>query len=121
MSFHLIHNYVLDALESLESFLVNKRKNAMAYRDFFADKAYNFFEEPPYSKSNYWLNTIILKDKKQRDLFLNETNSKGISTRPIWTLMSNLSIFKNAQCGELTNADWLEQRVVNIPSSPLSS
>ena len=67
------------------------------------------------------IDKIILKDKKQRDLFLNETNSKGISTRPIWTLMSNLSIFKNAQCGELTNADWLEQRVVNIPSSPLSS
>jgi len=108
-------------LESLESFLVNKRKNAMAYRDFFSDKAYNFFEEPAYSKSNYWLNTIILKDKRQRDLFLNETNSKGVSTRPIWTLMNNLSIFKNAQCGELMNAEWLEERAVNIPSSPLVS
>jgi perosamine synthetase len=108
-------------LESLESFLVNKRKNAMAYRDFFADKAYNFFEEPAYSKSNYWLNTIILKDKRQRDLFLNETNSKGVSTRPIWTLMNNLPIFKNAQCGELMNAEWLEERAVNIPSSPLVS
>jgi perosamine synthetase len=103
--------------ENLESFLINKRKNAMAYKNFFTDKAYQFFEEPPYSKSNYWLNAIIFNDKEQRDLFLKETNLKGLSTRPIWTLMSNLTMFKNSQCGELNNADWLEKRVVNIPSS----
>ena len=104
-------------LENLESFLINKRKNAMAYKDFFEDKAYQFFEEPPYSKSNYWLNAIIFNDKEQRDLFLKETNLNGLSTRPIWTLMSNLTMFKNFQCGELNNADWLEKRIVNIPSS----
>ncbi len=107
--------------ENLESFLIIKRKNAMAYKDFFADKGYQFFEEPPYSKSNYWLNAIILNDKEQRDLFLQETNLKGLSTRPIWTLMNNLTMFKNSQCGELNNADWLEKRVVNIPSSASES
>jgi hypothetical protein len=35
--------------------------------------------------------------------------------------MNNLPIFKNAQCGELMNAEWLEERAVNIPSSPLVS
>jgi len=52
---------------------------------------------------------------------LEETNSKVIMTRPIWTLMNKLTMFKNAQCGELTNSEWLEQRVVNIPSSVVIS
>jgi len=38
-------------------------------------------------------------------------------TRPIWTLMNKLPMFKEAQCGDLTNAEWLEERIVNIPSS----
>ena len=42
-------------------------------------------------------------------------------TRPIWTLMNKLNIFEESQCGELPNAEWLEQRVVNIPSSALIS
>ena len=108
-------------LENLESFLLNKRELAMAYRDFFSDKACHFVEESLHSKSNYWLNAIILKDKEQRDLFLDEANSKGVMIRPIWTLMNKLSMFKDIHCGDLTNAEWLEQRVVNIPSSAVVS
>jgi perosamine synthetase len=108
---------LLAQLENLENFLLNKRVTAMAYRDFFTDKDYHFIEEPINSKSNYWLNTIILKDEKQRDLFLEETNSKGIGARPIWNLMNKLAMFKNFQSGELNNAEWLEKRLVNIPSS----
>ena len=59
----------------------------------------------------------MLQDKKQRDVFLDETNSKDIMTRPIWTMMNKLPIFKSAQCDDLSNSEWLEQRVVNIPSS----
>ena len=86
---------------------------------FFKDKPYNFVEEPTNSQSNYWLNAIILQDKEERDLFLHETNSKGVTTRPIWTLMNKLNMFQGFQCGELSNAEWLEQRVANIPSSVL--
>jgi perosamine synthetase len=106
-------------LENLKSFLLSKRNIAMAYKEFFKDKPYVFVEEPVDSQSNYWLNAIILKDKKERDLFLHETNSKGVMTRPIWTLMNKLNMFQGSQCGELSNAEWLEQRVANIPSSVL--
>jgi perosamine synthetase len=104
-------------LENLETFLSSKRSVAMAYKEFFKDKPYGFVEEPTNGHSNYWLNAIILQDKEERDLFLHETNSKGVTTRPIWTLMNKLPMFKDAQCGNLTNAEWLEERVVNIPSS----
>ena len=106
-------------LENLKSFLSSKRSIAMAYKEFFKDKPYRFVEEPTNSQSNYWLNAIILQDKEERDLFLHETNSKGVTTRPIWTLMNKLNMFQGLQCGELSNAEWLEQRVANIPSSVL--
>ena len=108
-------------LENLESFLLNKRELAMMYKDFFSDKACHFVEESLNSKSNYWLNTIILKDKEQRDLFLEEANSKGVMIRPVWTLMNKLTMFKHSQCDGLTNVEWLEERVVNIPSSVVIS
>ncbi len=106
-------------LENLKTFLSSKRSIAMTYKEFFKDKPYSFVEEPTNSQSNYWLNAIILQDKEERDLFLHETNSKGVTTRPIWTLMNKLNMFQGFQCGELSNAEWLEQRVVNIPSSVL--
>ena len=104
-------------LEKLNDFVKNKRNLANTYESFFKDTDYVFFKEPKNSKSNYWLNSIILKDKHQKDKFLEQTNSKGVMTRPIWTLMNNLPMFKNAQCHNLNNAKWLDERVVNIPSS----
>jgi len=106
-------------LENLKTFLSSKRNIAMTYKEFFKDKPYNFVEEPTNSQSNYWLNAIIFQDKEERDLFLHETNSKGVATRPIWTLMNKLKMFQGFQCDELSNAEWLEQRVANIPSSVL--
>jgi perosamine synthetase len=108
-------------LENLKDFLLKKRELATSYANFFNDMDYVFVQEPINSQSNYWLNAIILKDKQQRDLFLDETNSEGVMTRPIWTLMNKLPMFKESQCGDLSNADWLEQRVVNIPSSVIIS
>ena len=104
-------------LEYLENFITNKRNLAHKYEIFFESLEYDFFKETENSKSNYWLNSIILKDKNQRDQFLEETNSNGIMTRPIWTLMNKLPMFKDAQCDDLKNSEWLDNRVVNIPSS----
>ncbi|MDC0393504.1 LegC family aminotransferase [Candidatus Pelagibacter sp.] len=104
-------------LEELNNFVSNKRDLANKYETFLKSIDYNFFKEPENSKSNYWLNSIVLKDKQQRDKFLEETNSNGVMTRPIWTLMNKLEMFKNAQFDDLENSIWIEERVVNIPSS----
>ena len=108
---------IVAQLEQLNTFLKSKRFLAKTYESFFKSIDINFVSEPENSKSNYWLNSIILEDLNKRNLFLEETNSLGIMTRPIWTLMNKLSMFKEAQCGNLTNAEWLESRGVNIPSS----
>jgi len=108
---------LISQLEKLDDFLTNKRNLANKYEAFFKSINYNFFKEPKNSKSNYWLNCIILKDNIQRDQFLEETNSSGIMTRPIWTLMNNLPMHKGLQQSDLKNSEWLSERVVNIPSS----
>ena len=104
-------------LENLDSFIQSKRKLADVYEEFFKATDYTFVKEPIGCKSNYWLNSIVLKNKQQRDEFLNETNSQNVMTRPIWILMNKLPMFEHTQCSDLTNSEWLEGRVVNIPSS----
>jgi aminotransferase in exopolysaccharide biosynthesis len=104
-------------LEQLDSFIDSKNKLASQYMSFFANKDYCFLSEINEAQSNHWLNTLIFDNLEQRNLFLNATNSAGIMTRPVWTLMNNLPMFKDCQKGSLTNSEWLEERAVNIPSS----
>ncbi len=104
-------------LEQIDKYLISKRKTARLYKDFFADRAESFIDEPENGHSNFWLNAISLADDQDRDEFLQQINAEGVRVRPIWTLMSKLPMFKNRQSGPLDNAEWLEARVVNLPSS----
>lgn len=103
-------------LENLEKILENKRKTAMAYKEFFAGSDIKFFDEPANCKSNFWLNAVVLPNKEAQIKFLEDTNDNHIQTRPIWELMNRLEMFKNCECGELTNAIRFADTVVNIPS-----
>lgn len=104
-------------MESLPRFIADKRELANRYRDFFEGKDLQFVSERGGTKVNYWLNALICKDVEQRNLFLEHTNENGVMTRPIWKLMPNLTMYKNCQYENIENAKWLEERVVNIPSS----
>ena len=103
-------------MENLEKILDNKRKTAMVYKDFFAGSEIKFFDEPKDCKSNFWLNAVLLPNKEEKIKFLEETNSSGIQTRPIWELMNRLVMFENCQCGSLKTSEMFADRVVNIPS-----
>ena len=103
-------------MESLERILVNKRQTALQYEKFFSALPLTFRTEPKNSYSNYWLNCIQLENREERDKFLEETNSNGVMTRPIWRLMNKLGMYKNCQIGNLENSEWLEDRIVNLPS-----
>lgn len=104
-------------LEQLKGFLENKRALAKIYEEFFASQNMIFIKEPKEASSNYWLNGVVLENKAQRDAFLEYTNANGVMSRPIWTLMNKLEMFKTCQCADISNAIYLEERVVNIPSS----
>lgn len=104
-------------LEQLPSFLASKRVLAERYIEFFKGGDLKPIVEPENCYSNYWLNGVICRDGLQRDQLLKCTNDAGVMTRPIWRLMTRLPLFANALRGPLDNSEWLEARVVNLPSS----
>lgn len=104
-------------LEHLEEFVLNKRETAEKYHAFFETiDDMDYFLEPENCRSNYWLNTILLKDRQAQQDFLQYTNDHGIMTRPAWQLMNRLEMFKGCETDGLKHTQWLEERIVNIPS-----
>ena len=103
-------------LEMLDEFIKNKRITGALYKEFFHNHKIKYFVEPEYSRSNCWLNAVIMESKEERDLFLKATNSSGIMTRPIWTLMTKLPMYSNCYREDLTNAIELQNTVINLPS-----
>ena len=105
-------------LEHIEEYVASKRETAKAYDEFFKDiPEIEFFTEPQDTRSNYWLNVIILKDKEAQLNFLEYTNDNGVMTRPIWELMNRLPMFEKCENDGLKNTIYFADRVVNIPSS----
>lgn len=106
-------------LECIGSFIDSKRNTAKAYAEFFSSRpsGIEFVIEPEESRSNYWLNAVILPDRATRDAFLEATNDNGVMTRPVWELMNRLPMFAGAETDSLANTIWLADRIVNIPSS----
>lgn len=107
--------------ELISTILQNKRSTADYYnREFAGVSGIEFITEPEGSRSNYWLNAVILESREARDKFLDYTNSNGIQTRPIWILQNKLPMNTRYQTDELLNSQWLEDRVVNIPSGVIA-
>lgn len=104
-------------LEQLPFMLESKRELADMYRNFFAEQGVNFRTELPDTKVNYWLMCVELENRAERDLFLKETNENKVMTRPIWQLMYRLPMYAHCQRDTQSNAEFLEERIVNIPSS----
>ncbi len=104
-------------LENLSGFIRDKRKLAAEYAGFFENIPCTFVKETEGTKANYWLNTLIFSDKNERDAFLEFSNDQQVMTRPAWQLMHKLDMFEACCNSNLDNAEWLADRLVNIPSS----
>ncbi|MCF8453570.1 MAG: DegT/DnrJ/EryC1/StrS family aminotransferase, partial [Pedobacter sp.] len=104
-------------MEHLDKYIDNKRELAGIYAQFFASRGISFFTEKDDSFSNYWLNVIFMENINERDAFLSLSNSNSVITRPAWQLMNKLPIFSQYETTNLDTAEWLADRIVNIPSS----
>lgn len=104
-------------IERIEGMLLEKSKIADSWRAAFSGSTAQFLEPIDGCKSNNWLCALVLDSREQRDIVLKETNQSGVMTRPIWTLMSELTMYKQCQAGDLFHSYWLQDRVINIPSS----
>ena len=108
-------------MEQLESSLADKRRLFARYQgEFQGIPGLRMIEEPPTSKSNYWLQTLVLDGEyaSERDYVLAVANEHGYQTRPVWRPMSDLAVY--GHCPRMKNlaSRTLAARALNIPSSP---
>ena len=109
----------LAQFHSLQKFIKSKRLIAEKYQKWGERFGLNFVKEDNLSKANYWLNCLILKNKREKESFIKFTQENGIMTRPTWTPMHRLKIYQDSFKDNLENTDWISERLVNVPSSPI--
>lgn len=108
-------------LERFADMLARKRVLAGRYAKAFEGvENVSFLIEPAGTRSNYWLNAIVLAPwaADVRDAVLDALNADGLMARPVWTLMHRLPMYAAAPRSDLAVAEDLEARVINLPSSP---
>lgn len=106
-------------MERLPAFLKRKRRLAERYRGAIADcPGLRFVAEPEHCRSNYWLNAILLdRDCADlRDEILDATNSAGFMCRPAWTPLHRLDMYRESPRTDLSVAEDMYRRLLNIPS-----
>ncbi|OAI15206.1 MULTISPECIES: LegC family aminotransferase [Methylomonas] len=107
----------LAQLEQLPAFVDSKRALAGRYLDWARANGAEIVQEPAGARSNYWLNALLLDDAAQRDAFLEYSNAHGVMTRPLWTLMPDLPMYRHCRTDGLSQSRRLAERLVNLPSS----
>jgi perosamine synthetase len=108
-------------IKKLQFFIKKKRKIFFIYKKIFKNQTlFKLFEEAKYCKSNYWLQTIILNknNKKIRDKFINLAHKQNLNIRPVWRPVHKSKHMLRFPKMELKNTNDLENRIINLPSSP---
>lgn len=105
-------------LERVDEFIENKMRTFELYKEFLSSIDVQVVPVPAdTTKWNCWLMSIMADDRNHRDAILKETNESGVMTRPIWQLMYKMKMYEDCQRDEQQNAEYLADRIVNIPSS----
>ncbi|UFJ40052.1 LegC family aminotransferase [Brevibacillus humidisoli] len=108
-------------LEKLPKFIERKRSLVQTYLHAFEKiEGVQLFTEPSFAESNYWLQVLLLDEsyKDHRDELLEATDRAKIQTRPVWTPLHRLPMFQQCPRMDVSLAEQLERRIINIPSSP---
>lgn len=111
----------LAQLERLPDVLDAKRRLHRRYAEVFAGlEGARLFADASFAHSNYWLCALILDKGQEAALepILEATNAAGIATRPAWTPMHQLPIYANHPRADVSTAESLARRILNLPSSP---
>jgi perosamine synthetase len=93
-----------------------KKKIVEIFKD---DKDLFLFEENEFSKSNYWLQTLIIKDysKKFTKKLLYYCNKKKLFLRPAWSLLYKTKYLKKFPKMDLSISEKMPAKLTNLPSS----
>jgi len=115
-------------MQKLSTFLHQKQQLHKNYQIWIQKKAANLpkspaplqnleiLKAPKGTEPNYWLNGLLLPDRQNRDFWLETLNQLQIQARPLWKPLHQQAIYQAAPHQELTNTDWLAERIINLPS-----
>tara|TARA_Y100000590_G_scaffold184286_1_gene209948 strand:- start:615 stop:1775 length:1161 start_codon:yes stop_codon:yes gene_type:complete len=109
-------------IEKINTILKYKKKITKKYqKEFKFFKDIYFINQPKGCISNYWLNTIKIRNLKisNRDKLLNQLNNNSLECRPAWRLLHKLTMFRQCPKSKLNNSEKLESELITLPSSPL--
>lgn len=109
----------LAQLENLNLFIKKKRILYKRYFDVFKNfENIYLLKELENAKSNYWLQTLVLKKNysKIKNRILSDSYKSGLYLRPAWKLISNLSPYRKNPKMNLMGSEEIYKRVINLPS-----
>ena len=107
-------------LENLNKFLQAKRKLFNIYeKEFKLVEDIRIVKEKKFSKSNYWLNTIFIKNLsiKKRNQILKFAHKNNFFLRPVWRPLHTLKHFKKMPKMHIDVATKIYKSCINLPSS----
>ena len=108
-------------LEKIKKIIFSQRKLFTKYKQSFKDfKSIYILNEPKNSRSNFWLQTLVLKEKNKIniDAILKYINKKGFQVRPAWDLISEIKFYKKFPKMNLDQSKAIRTSIINLPSSP---
>lgn len=107
-------------IEKIKKIISLKRKNFKAYeKAFYESKLVSILKEPRLCKSNYWLISLTIINKKiNKNKLLGELNNAGIKSRPIWKPLHQLKIFESCKRDNCKNSEDVYKNTICLPSSP---
>ena len=110
----------LAQLENIEVLLERKKKLANLYREWGNKNNIQLASPIEFGEPNNWINILISKNRNERNQILDKTNKSMIYTRPTWNLLHTMPMAVGCQVENIENSKWLEERIVNLPSSAIN-
>ena len=108
-------------LEKLNKIIISQRKLFIKYKKVFRNfENIEILSEPKNSRSNYWLQTLVLKKKNKTHInsILQYINDRGYQVRPAWDLISEMKYYKKFPKMNLDKSREIRSSLINLPSSP---
>lgn len=109
----------LGQIEYFDKTLESKRSLAKLYRSHFEKTTIEYIDERENTKANFWLNSVIMNSEDERDRLLKDLNDAGIGARPLWRPIHELNLTEYVLPSRLVNTEWLYDRVISLPSTPI--
>ena len=111
-------------MKKIEILIQKKRRLFKMYKKAFSRNDFlKLVTEHKNCKSNYWLQTVVLKPqfKDLSKMILNKCYKNKIYIRPAWKPLHQLSYFKKFPKMNLAKTNSLSLRVLNLPGSSFLS